>query len=86
MAANDISYLLAKVINFSFTDSQPDISHDERVDAWEVLSLNLAEWKNSLPSSFEPYSTAQKTNNEFPSLRMLRPWHGAYVLQYHQHR
>ena len=43
---------------------------------WHSLDAALNVWKDRLPATLEPYSTAQIAGNVFPSLWMLRPWHG----------
>ena len=75
MIANDISYLLARIINFCFSLSSDRNSQEDRTIDWQCIHADLLEWKNGLPSSFEPVSTAPKAGNAFSSIWMLRPWH-----------
>jgi hypothetical protein len=76
MQANYISYLLARIINVAFGEQAAGISWEDKVLEWQSLEANLKIWKNRLPMSFNPYSTAPIAGNVFPSLWMLRPWHG----------
>ena len=76
MKANTISYLLARAINFSFPDLAECSSQNDRILAWQTLHSDLADWKTRLPARFEPFSTASKAGIVFPSLWMLKPWHG----------
>jgi hypothetical protein len=76
MQANCISYLLARIINMVFWDHAEGFSWEEKTLEWRSLNADLRVWKDRLPASFEPYSTAHLEGNVFPSLWMLRPWHG----------
>ena len=76
MQANHISYLLAQIINFSFPDISERTSQEERTLAWQNLKSDLIGWKARLPTRFDPFCTAPMAGNVFPSLWMLRPWHG----------
>lgn len=73
---NDICYLLARIVNFCFAENAVRLPARDRQLFWLSLSSDLETWKHSLPPSFQPYSTAAKPENPFPSLWMLRPWHG----------
>ena len=75
MIANDISYLLAQIINFCFPLPSDHSTQEDRIVDWQSIHSDLLEWKNALPPSFEPVSTAPKAGNEFCSFWMLRPWH-----------
>jgi hypothetical protein len=81
MHANHISLLLARIINFSFPDLSEYHSQRDRITLWKILYSALMDWKASLPASFEPFSTAPKLGNAFPSLWMLEPWHGTSPLE-----
>jgi hypothetical protein len=76
MQANYISYLLARIINMAFEDRAEGISWEDKVLEWQSLDADLKFWSDRLPASFDPYSTAHILGNVFPSLWMLRPWHG----------
>ncbi|THZ45490.1 hypothetical protein D6C90_04491, partial [Aureobasidium pullulans] len=82
MHANTVTYILARVINYCFnrgsTNQQEDSNHDE----WTSLKGDLTYWKESLPTSYEPYSRASKEGNVFPSAWYLRPWHIAAAEYY----
>jgi hypothetical protein len=75
MIANDISYLLAQIINFCFPLPSEQMAHEDRTVDWQSIHLHLLEWKNALPPSFEPVSIAPKAGNSFSSFWMLGPWH-----------
>jgi hypothetical protein len=81
MQANHVSYLLARIINLSFGDQVKRIPLENRMVEWHSLDAALNVWKDRLPATFEPYSTAQIAGNVFPSLWMLRPWHGNIRLE-----
>ena len=81
MLANDISCFLARILNFCYPDLTERTSLEDRMAAWRSLYAATMEWKSSLPPSFEPFSTAPKAGNIFPSLWMLRPWHGNILAQ-----
>jgi hypothetical protein len=76
MQANYISYLLARIINIAFADDAEGFSLEDRVLEWQSLDADVKIWKENLPASFDPYSTANVVGNAFPSLWMLHPWHG----------
>ena len=72
--SNSISYILAKAINAHFSNHD-ETSRDESQYLTSVLRNELEAWKSSLPSSFNPFSTAPQMGNAFPSIWLLRPWH-----------
>ncbi|RDL30161.1 uncharacterized protein BP5553_10439 [Venustampulla echinocandica] len=76
MRANIISYILARVTNYCFQESMERQMQEKQI-AWKSLRKELATWREYLPASFEPYSTAVKENNPFPSLWLIHPWHVA---------
>ncbi|KAL3425378.1 hypothetical protein PVAG01_02169 [Phlyctema vagabunda] len=87
MQANAIALTLAKVINFAFDNeasspsaSSPEsipehVDENDRITTWAHLINEVREWKKNLPASFEPYSTAPKPGNMFPSLWMAKSHH-----------
>ena len=80
MPSNYIAYLLAQIINFCFTDTSYEVSIQNRRERWRDLRASLERWKEDLPSSFQPFSVAAKSDNPFPSIWMLQPWHGMLTL------
>ncbi|KAK6857801.1 hypothetical protein PG995_005500 [Apiospora arundinis] len=91
MWANLITYLLARIMNFSFAQAQHQQTSEEmagsidpnervREAQWMELRSDLALWTSNLPASFEPFSRAPKHDNVFPSEWVTRPWHvGALI-------
>jgi hypothetical protein len=77
MWSNAISHLLARVINFCFQNDERD-SLEGRVSTWRSLAIEVAAWKANRPATFDPFSTAPKSGNPFPSLWLINPWHGEY--------
>lgn len=75
MLANLMSYHLARIINFCFAVHPVHTLPGNRVLAWHDLRSDLTTWRDSLPSTFNPFSIAAKPGNAFPSLWMLQPWH-----------
>jgi hypothetical protein len=75
MLANLMRYYLARIINFCFDIEIGHTVPEDRVMVWHGLRSDLATWLESSPSIFNPYSTATKARNVFPSIWMLRPWH-----------
>jgi hypothetical protein len=75
MWANYISHILARIINFCF-DGKSSMNLEQQIDTWQALHSEVVEWRSSRPSSFDPFSTASKPGNAFPSIWLLRPWHG----------
>lgn len=75
---NRISYILARVMNFCFGRTSLEMSVRARADMWRSLNSDVLLWKDQLPRGFEPFSSAGKSSDPFPSLWMLRPWHGTY--------
>lgn len=76
---DQISYILAKIINFCFADSAEISTSLERMECWRSLDQRLQQWLASLPTSYAPFSNSTKEDNPFPSLWMLQPCHSAYV-------
>jgi Fungal specific transcription factor domain len=77
MQANAITYILAEAINLRFGTVSPDEERlIDRKARYSVVADQLDAWRRNLPASFEPYSMATKPGNAFPSLWMLRQWHG----------
>lgn len=76
MWTNSITYILARVVNFCFEDRWEKEGFIEIETEWKLLALETNDWRTNLPITFEPFSTAPKARNIFPSLWMLRPWHG----------
>jgi hypothetical protein len=75
MLANLMSYYLVRIINFCFDIEIDHTVPENRVMVWHGLRSDLTTWLESLHSTFNPYSTATKAGNVFPSMRMLQPWH-----------
>jgi hypothetical protein len=73
--ANAISYLLARVINLRFQESRGE-SLEIRASIWLSLASDVAAWKEHRPATFNPFSTAPKAGNPFPSIWLVKPWHG----------
>ncbi|KAF2998229.1 hypothetical protein E8E13_005566 [Curvularia kusanoi] len=69
-----ISYLLGKIINFSFAKFAQQLSRD-RQEQWQSLKSALESWKARLPASYAPFSHSGLHGNPFPSLWMLQPCH-----------
>lgn len=80
--ANAISFTLARIINFAFNVPASDQVVirllEKRMAAWDNLAVEVALWRQRLPDSCKPFSTAVKTGNPFPSIWFLRPWYGWY--------
>ncbi|KAH6654921.1 hypothetical protein BKA67DRAFT_566634 [Truncatella angustata] len=87
MRANLITYILAEALNLycAFEEYEDAEEQPERGDdlntTWKRLSSDLEQWTENLPATFQPYSTAPKPGNVFPSAWMQRPWH-VCALQY----
>jgi hypothetical protein len=77
--AHSITYILARVVNFCF-DATNEMSFAERKETWEYLSECVSDWCSNRPKSFNPFSGAPKPGNAFPSIWLLRPWHGKFFL------
>jgi hypothetical protein len=75
MWANAISYVLAKTINFCFENSESQPT-EGRVSTWKLLAADVASWEEYRPATFDPFSEAPKAGNVFPSIWLVRPWHG----------
>jgi hypothetical protein len=78
MWANYISYLLARVINFCFGNNG-DVELEDRGMAWQELKDDVVAWRSSRPESFNPFATAPKAGNAFPSIWILQPWHSKFA-------
>lgn len=87
MWANLITYLLARIMNFTFSQVQHqqtsegvagsiDPNERDRETQWMELRSDLGLWASNLPASFEPFSRAPKHGNVFPSEWVTKPWHG----------
>lgn len=77
MWANTISYVLAKVINFCFQVTQEE-PLEIRVSTWTSLAASVASWKDHRPATFDSFSESPKSGNKFPSIWLIKPWHGRY--------
>lgn len=73
--ANYITFILAKTINFCFSDLINE-AREECTNRWRELAEETSSWRQNLPVTFQPFSTASKPENVFPSIWLLRPWHG----------
>ncbi|KAH8655394.1 hypothetical protein BX600DRAFT_68389 [Xylariales sp. PMI_506] len=81
--SNLITYILARTINYyiAHTSLPPDTDQnyssyrDAHIATWSELEADLTLWNANLPSTFDPYSTAPKPGNLFPSEWMLQRWH-----------
>lgn len=82
MRANLITFILARLMNLYFTFSEARVEGNgraltgENFAMWKELSTDLTLWTEHLPKTFQPFSTAPKPGNIFPSEWMLKPWHG----------
>lgn len=85
MHSNIISYILARISNYCFERSTQEMTEDQTRLHWVSLQTDLTVWRSHLPASFEPYSTAEKANNPFPSLWLVQPWHGRLPLNSPNH-
>jgi hypothetical protein len=74
--SDQISYLLAKTINFCFESICERDTLQERRLQWQSLRADVNRWQKSLPLGFAPFSLAVKANNPFRSIWMLQPYHG----------
>lgn len=73
--ANNVTFLLGRVINRCLSINSPALSLPE----WESMKSELDVWKASLPSSFDPIKTpGLGKQSNFPSIWALRGWHGEY--------
>ena len=73
-----ISYLLGKIINFSFTNTRQK-SLEERLDYWASLRSALEDWNRRLAPDYSPFSSAVVRGNPFPSVWMLQPCHSKCI-------
>jgi len=78
MRANAISHLLARIINFCFGESAEQEALVDTEKMWQGLRNEVRNWRNSLPPTFKPFSTALKAGNMFPSIWLVRPCHGIF--------
>ncbi|RDW84382.1 hypothetical protein BP6252_01972 [Coleophoma cylindrospora] len=77
MRANIMSHLLARTINHCFHETEDGLANEGRQQSWQDLQREVSAWKANLPASFDPFSTAVKEENPFPSLWLVHPWHVA---------
>lgn len=71
MLSDSISYLLGKIINFSFKNT----THGRR-GHWESLRSALDDWKRNMTTGTadpSPFSSAAIRGNPFPSIWMFQP-------------
>jgi hypothetical protein len=88
--ANLITYILARTLKLycvlngavSDEDEQQMWTPERFEQSWNELVGDLALWNDNLPATFQPFSTAPKDGNAFPSLWMLKPWHGEFPRSY----
>lgn len=83
MWANAISHPLARVINFCFDKSSKE-TLESRTSIWQSLAADTKIWRDTVPVCFNPLPTAPKQGNLFPSIWLVRPWHGEGYLLYIQ--
>lgn len=82
MRTNIIIYMLAQTWNYHCKGVEAvDFRNGKQVgeghgEAWTELMSDLEYWTETLPPTFRPYSTACKPGNFFPSIWLLKPWHG----------
>ncbi|KAK7453798.1 hypothetical protein Landi51_03738 [Colletotrichum acutatum] len=70
---NAITLILGRIINTCVAGSDPVAG-----DSWSNLSHLLFEWRESLPSRFEPFSTVERgLGLALPSIWLLRDHHAA---------
>lgn len=74
MLSDSISYLLGKIINFSFKTTTQQPLHGRR-GHWESLRSALDNWRNMTlgTTDYSPFSNAAIRGNPFPSIWMLQP-------------
>lgn len=72
--SDEISYLLAKIINFAFEVHSEQQTLRERRLLWQSLRADLDRWKANFPQTFAPFSHAIKAGNPFPSIWLLQPF------------
>lgn len=75
LPSDQISYTLAKIINFCFADFAQAPSPVQRRAQWHTLNQALQRWAANLPASYTPFSRAKRKDNPFPSFWMLQPCH-----------
>jgi hypothetical protein len=75
MWSDYISYILAKVINFSF-NCAGGTNLEQRSSVWQDLDEEISVWRSNRPRSFDSLSTASRSENASVSLWLLSPWHG----------
>ena len=76
MRSNIITHILARILNHCFQEPFEGKMQEDRKFSWQRLRKDLTSWKEQLPASFKPYSTARKGDNPFPSLWLVQPCHG----------
>lgn len=82
MRTNLIIYMLAQTWNHHCEGVEAsDYTGQRQVgeghgEAWKELMADLDCWTETLPATFRPFSTANKPGNVFPSIWLLKPWHG----------
>jgi len=81
MWANYMSYVLAKVVNFCFDDGFGGGNAGQRIEIWRKLQGEVEGWGEKRPESFYPFSTGAKEGNVFPSIWLLSPWHGNFIMK-----
>ena len=74
MLSDSISYLLGKIINFSFKNTTQQSLHGRR-GHWESLRSALDDWRNMTAGTtdYSPFSSAAVKGNPFPSIWILQP-------------
>ncbi|KAF3037387.1 hypothetical protein E8E12_008123 [Didymella heteroderae] len=75
--SDQITYLLAKIINFSFEDNSERQTLQERRLLWQSLRADIDRWEATLPQNFAPFSLAVQRDDPFPAIWMLQPCHVA---------
>lgn len=76
--ANAITFILARIINFYFSNTT-NVDQEDRRRGWLELSTEVNLWRRGLPMTFQPFSYAPKAGNVFPSIWLLQPWHGIFL-------
>jgi hypothetical protein len=72
-----ISYLLGKIINFSFRGTQQSLQ--ERRAHYASLKSALVDWDSRLAVGYYPFSRSLEGYNPFPSLWMFQPCHSEWT-------
>jgi hypothetical protein len=82
MRTNLITYMLAQTWNYhcevvgTAVDTSSRQLTGEHAATCRDLMADLECWTENLPATFQPFSTASKPGNAFPSIWLLKPWHG----------